>query len=216
MIYIYRFVFLLCANLIYHDVLCISGENEMRQMKIVGLALLFGLVLTAISAPCVAVPDEVVIGPYVVTFDLGVPGSSYVIEVDDPVTEESLGGSMSTEYSFDLTDKFDSEKTVFFSITEFDYSSSPKVLDQDALRFILESSLQKVDLTSVTTASRVVDGCEGAAGSGVMGGYDTIPLDMYAVLYVIDYDPVTSVFIGSSYPWSNTSKLFNTVHVAES
>jgi hypothetical protein len=63
-----------------------DGGYDMNLLKLLMVAttLLFFTILVA-----VAVPDKADLGPFVATFDLGVPAGSYQIEINPPTQSQS-------------------------------------------------------------------------------------------------------------------------------
>ena len=180
----------------------------MPTKKLFGVVLATLVALLLIAPLCIAEPDSVNMSPYMVTFDLGVPTSSYEVSVSRPVKSETLAGDSSTDYVFEISDKWTDAHyfTVGVYVKSYD---SQDVLTPDSLLVILESTLRDMGGENIQSAIRTIDGRDGCVASCDVGDFT-----FYAAQYVISTYPCTYVVIASTYPWDEgTLSLIKTIHV---
>lgn len=163
-----------------------------------------GLILLFLAPPCMAEQENVTIGPYNVSFDLGRPENSYAIELLAPKQKESLSGLLSMEYKINLTDT--SDRVGFIKIMEYEdrlIIPPQSELIQD-LRDVLPPSLSDTE-----SVSRIIDGHPGAAASG-----RTYFSNTYSYVATYYLSPFETVFIASQYPWEEgTLALLRSIHI---
>jgi len=180
----------------------------MPAKKWFGIVLL-ALMVTLLFVPsCFAEPDSVKMPPYTVTFDLGVPTSSYEVSVSRPVESESLAGEPSTDYVFEISDKYSDSHFISVGVHVQSYDSQG-ALTPDIILVVLESAFRDMGGRNIQSAVRTIDGHEGGVASGVVGD-----LMCYSAGYVMSTNPCAYVIIASTYPWdAGTLSFLKTIRV---
>lgn len=177
--------------------------------KIICMTLAVFICLSILAS---AVPDSVVIGPYNITFDLGIPKEAYKVEIEDSKTEESLSGEVSTTYTVNLINKTGISRRASIILTS--YETEQVIPLQDELVQIEKYMLLQMDyLSEIDVAKRKIDGKDGAAGSATMRiPKANLNIDTYAAIYYPSSTTIVNLI--SAYPWENgTLSLLKTIHV---
>lgn len=179
-------------------------------MKILNLILM----VFCLSAITVAENDSVTMGPYNISFDLGILKDDYTIKVAEPKNSENLDGEIYTSFAFDIINKTGIARQATVLLTYFpndeQITRTPEELRQSLLY------LQKKDMhqSIIGSATRTIDGAKGAVASkeSVING---VIFYIYVALYYPLFDPQKhSCMIVSSYPWDEgTLSLLKTVHI---
>lgn len=166
-------------------------------MKI--LALILVLLLCSLIAAS-AFPDSVFVGPYKVSFDIGLNKTDYMTNISEPKYSEYLNGEKYKEWTLIIADKHiaaviitENERSLFSNV---DYEK----LVQDSTNTLYVKQ----------HATRIIDGVNG-------GVADIQPIGEERH-YNAGYSPsccnLTGAFIVSYYPWdSGTLQLLKTIHI---
>jgi len=175
---------------------------------------LFLAVFLSLQTLALAATENLVLGPYNVSFDMGIDDLMNWV-VSDPKTSESMDGSLTfTRYDASIADltypQFVSESkkgnkpsSVFIAITKFDSTNNKIVYDT---RKLVEAALH--GSTDIVIVERTIDGQNGTVGNGVFTGTGT----MYVGCWWIDNK--TEASITSYYPWDEgTLSLLKTIHI---
>jgi hypothetical protein len=177
-------------------------------MKTICLALAALLCLPILG---LAVPDSAITGPYNVSFDLGNPKESYLVNVSAPKTTESLGGDIHTAYGIRIFDMRSPNKKAAIVIAEYQEDQtmySPAEM-KTILRYMMDG---EQDVSDIQSDNRVIDGFNGGISSGERMGADGVPFYEYMAVYQMT--PRLQTTLVSSYPWEEgTLSLLKTVHI---
>ena len=172
-------------------------------MEKLHLMLLAVLLFAGITA---AEQDSVILGPYRVSFDLGIPRTHYTTEIGGPETSESLNGSSMTDYTLDIYTYSGSAK---ISLDIYD-APSLNLSEKPMEKVLLETAKPNAFQGAITTSAvRQIDGTDGAVISIDVGGHSG---------YIAGYQPNINgsnlVTMMSTIPWDEgTLSLLNTIHV---
>ncbi|OPY52725.1 MAG: hypothetical protein A4E48_01014 [Methanosaeta sp. PtaU1.Bin060] len=178
---------------------------------------IFALILSALlcSAVATAVPDSIVMGPYKVSFDLGLPKDAYSITVKEPKTTESLSGDISTKYKAGILNNTDILRFAYIDLSLRDKKQptpTPEKLE-DSLRSAL---LNESRISNIETSQRTIDGLPCAVVSYeflAKGTRKTVKVFMAEYFPKIDKGSLNCI-ISSSYPWDEgTLALLQTIHI---
>lgn len=185
-------------------------ERRFRGILLKILSVIL-MVLVCVTTMVSAVHDSTVVGPYNISFDLGIPKDSYKVIISDPRQEESLNGDISTVYLIVIRTESIPSNTCMIHLSESD--SALQKASQESLgraaRDILSNEFQASNLE---VAPRTIDGSDGAVAAGYLAG-DKI----YNSIYNVNIGPVPRHLvckIFSDYPWEEgTLSLLKTIHV---
>lgn len=150
--------------------------------------------------------DNAVLGPYKVSFDLGIPNTDYTTKIDGPKTSESLSGSVTTDCTLEIESK--SADTAIISLSTADHPQAH--ISGERLKGIIENhALNQYPHASIDSAVRQIDGTEGAVAS-----VDAYGVEEYFAIYQPNITDPVVVIIGSTLPWDKgTSALIKTIHI---
>ncbi|NPV61872.1 MAG: hypothetical protein HPY61_04455 [Methanotrichaceae archaeon] len=186
------------------------------------LSLIVLIALLCIPMTAFAENDSAAMGPYIVHFDLGVPKSSYILNISEPIEHESKAGNLSTIYKLDITNKTESLKTARIQLTYFDDPQSIPTAEDIKSQILYEINTLILyilnnpdDLNSVFADTCQIDGTTGAVGHGKFQHKAVAINDSYLAVYYPLLDPEhLKCEIMSTYPWNDgTLHLLNTIHV---
>ena len=90
-------------------------------MKKVLLAVALMVLLSVLAS---AENDSVATGPYMVSFDLGIPKSAYNVSISPPKESESLSREKSVEYSLKITNETGLGRFAVIGITRYEQDKS--------------------------------------------------------------------------------------------
>lgn len=172
--------------------------------------MVIGLIVMAISLIAIAnaAPDNIVMGPYNVSFDIGQRGVGYTVYTLPPKYSETLSGYKEASYYFVLLNST-AGNTAVVEIRTTDEPANeitPDWFGEDALRSTLPSGLDYVK-----SAHRVIDGNPGVVVEAFSPAEKT---KSYFVSYKITKENSTDVTIVTRWPWyPDTAKLLDTIHV---
>jgi hypothetical protein len=173
--------------------------------------LLAALICTQVAA--IAAPDNVTTGPYKISFDLGIPKDAYTTKIAEIKESESLSGKKSIEYGFTITNLTGMGRILSLSLHNYEKEQT-KMFGSD-LELVIKAVLRSYDVQGIETATREIDGTNGAIASG-KAYFSGIPIKMF----MAGYQPQNGtevhdmVFILSSFPWDKgTLSLLKTIHV---
>jgi hypothetical protein len=179
----------------------------------------------------VAVPESVIAGPYIVSFDIGEPNNEHDIFTKGPEEKEELSGVKRIDYGVSIIRNssmfLDEGKTddllKFANIYMITFSQSMTKIPSYALEEQLRTRLESVEGNiNIQTSPRIIDERQGAIASyGIeqisYGENKFPPLEAYCAIYQPVFDNGFSmIYIDSNYPWKETSKLLNTLHIEKS
>ncbi len=164
-------------------------------MRILSILTILGLLI----APCIATSENVVTGPYSVSFDLGLPSQDYIIKVAEPKTSETLSGDEKTIYSI-VINKTNSHRSILITMNEYDKKQAGASATSTQLKSAVKQAFP-------TTESREFDGKHGTASQVTSNGI---------TYYIGFYYPnaYTDASIVSSFLWDQgTLSLFKTIQI---
>ena len=166
--------------------------------------------LALLIMPGIAEPDNVTTGLYKVTFDLGMPKEAYNVDIEDPLTKESLSGEISTKYEIKLINKTGLTRRATIILTS--YETEQVIPTQDEfVKGAKYTALQLDDLFDIESAGRKIDGHDGAVVAGKMRS-NGMEIDTYSAMYFPS--STTNAVIVSFYPWEQgTLQLLKTIHI---
>lgn len=158
--------------------------------------------LALLITPSVAEPDSVVIGPYNISFDLGLPKSEYAINTDQ-IVEQPQNTMGRTQYNLFIENVSDTNKSVTFLLSDYEVPSSASFSPENSIE-----QLQKGQPLSATVKeTRTIDG-----KGGVIGESEPGMEPFYLVIYFPT--PYLNVEIVSTYPWDEgTLSLLKTIQI---
>ncbi len=177
------------------------------------MRLIAVIALLALLTPCIAVSDNVITGPYKVSFDLGLNKSDYNVTAQDPKETEELSGETGIDYSIDIANNTGLR---FATITIKYFTDETPVITGSIWKQVLDDSDGKDPrLFNYHSAVRNIDGASGAISSGTTELYSGVFIDAYYAIYQPRFDPkhvVVGIF--STFPWEEgTLQLLKTIHV---
>lgn len=180
------------------------------ELKKVLLTLALMLMLSVLAS---AENDSAVTGPYMVSFDLGIPKSAYNVSISPPKESESLSREKSIEYSLKITNESGLGRFAVIGIMRYEQDKSLPT-GSDLANIINSVMIDWFDAGNIEVAAHKIDGADGEVGSGdvLISGisYKTF---MAEFLPVIDRKHLM-VYIDSSFPWDEgTLQLLKTIHV---
>ena len=181
----------------------------MRQvvLPIVILAVLF-------SALASAENETIKLGDYNVSFDLGLPGNTYNVDVKDPKQTETLSGDLQTTYNVWVTNDTSADLLIV-GLIKSEKEPQP-VLNTSELQTMLNSILTQSQGTksNIITATRNVDDTEGAVMSYDLDLGNGIVKNIYLLAYAPKiYSPPFVLWAYSTFPWDNTLRFLKTIHI---
>lgn len=163
------------------------------------------------SCQSLAEDDSATMGPYEISFDLGIAHSVYSVLTEAP---EKTGNDTVTIYDVSIKDKEEKSQLIKIAISEYKLEQS---FGPD-LGQSLKSTLGKdPDIRNIEISPSAIDGANGSIASyemSISGSYRKL----YSALYHPTFDPNrVFVLIISSYPWDEgTEQLINTLHITKS
>ena len=172
-------------------------------------ATIFALISIALLAPCLAVPDFAVSGPYNISFDMGISKDYYKVIISDPEEEELLSGDEITAYRIGIS-RINTTWDLLVTLSESNSTlpaSTPAVFAQYA-----KKELSDMGATHIEIAERVIDGtkCGIASGKWSLG-------EVYSARFSVkaahpSRHLVCAIF--SSFPWDDgTLSLLKSIHI---
>jgi hypothetical protein len=167
-----------------------------------------------------AVPDSAITGPYKISFDIGTSDKDYLVVVNDPVIDETLGGEERTEHSITIADRTERHFMTISVITVKSIASYIRYTGSQIEEQLRQSNENDPRVSNFVSDSRNIDGVSGAVASmnmkmdseaAILG---EVVLG-YNAMYPPAFDPSNSmVNIVSIYPWNEgTLQLLNTIHI---
>ncbi|MFZ3149172.1 MAG: tetratricopeptide repeat protein [Methanothrix sp.] len=164
-----------------------------------------------ISCNSLAEDDSATIGPYDISFDLGIPHSSYGVLTEAP---EKTGDDKVTTY--DITIKNEEVKGQLIKISISEYKKE-QFFGTDNVQSLKSTLSKDPDIKNIEIVPSTIDGANGSIASyemSISGSYRKL----YSALYHPTFDPNrVLVLIISSYPWDGgTEQLINTLHITKS
>ena len=134
----------------------------MGKYLIITLALILALTL-----PTMAKPENLKIGPYKVSFDMGIDNLKWVVA--GPLKSETLGGSAYTMYN--ATSSVTSYQRHFglvaIAVLEYDFSSGDGPGQLQIMKNDIESDLAAIGCTNIVVYGRIIDGHSAVIGQGL-------------------------------------------------
>jgi hypothetical protein len=170
------------------------------------MKVILSLLALCMIAPCLAEPQTITTGPYMISFDLGIPKDSYSVEVSEPETTESLGGDVSTEYRVVLI--LDAPRSIGITLTEYQ-DDQPKLTPSD-LAMLARVSLEMPIMSDIQADNRKIDGVNG----GIAFGKFKQIVDTYSMVYYPTARLKVSLLSFYSMD-EGTMKLLKTIHVTK-
>ena len=183
-------------------------------IKFSNAPLLIVALLITLSVLASAERDAVSTGPYKVSFDLGLPHSSYNVVMNEPKKVETLSGDAGIEYTITISNRTSSR---IILITIENHTRESPIMSGSALAEGIKSSDSgNKHISILEAANRNIDGVDGAIVSTLYGYGLLFEYKGYQAIYQPSFDPThTSVAIVSYYPWDEgTRQLLNTIHVS--
>jgi hypothetical protein len=177
---------------------------------------IFAIILILVAFVAIENCEEDVysIGPYKISFDLGIPKSAFVTNTTGPITSKSFMGYRGTKYELDLVNKTGMARLI--SITVFSRETDqviPSASDQEKLLRSMISSLHGA--YNIQSNTRQIDDVEGAIASAKTQHLPGFEIPLYFAMYYPKFDQ-SNVFVmlTSSYPWDEgTLSLLESIHV---
>jgi hypothetical protein len=128
-------------------------------MKLLTLILVAFFYLQAIAY---AVPYNTTIGPYTVSFDMGLSQSSYTVSIDDTKDSETITGIPKTDYMINIRNK-NGNLWAAIMMSKYKNPNPQPVINrpEDVLESILKNNNPGY---SVYTGARIIDGGDGSVG----------------------------------------------------
>jgi hypothetical protein len=194
-----------------------------RIIMIWSMFLLLGFLLINYS---MAENDSVIVGPYMASFDIDQPHSSYNITVkppqesNDPMGGRSICYLINIEYnSSDLINALESGNflnSATIQITSFTFD--PKYVTGDAYIKTVKDLLEIDDHNVIIKTDKLLlDGQDGAILSYETKLTENFAQKEYVAAYIPSIDSHALVSIDSTYPWDEgTSQLLRTIHIQNS
>jgi hypothetical protein len=143
-----------------------------------------------------AVPYSVTAGPYNISFDLGIPHSSY------QVTTNIRNETKSSDY-FVVINELKSDRSVIIYTTKYAEKQDTTSLSASSM----EKTLNALFPSYIEVSSRIIDD-----KIGVVAKSPKIPETSYNALYYPDEYSYTMIW--STYPWDEgTLQLLDTIHI---
>ena len=167
------------------------------------------LLILAISLVAIAnaVQDNIIMGPYKVSFDSGLKrGANYTVDNVTNMSGDSLDGYPESVYSALLKN---STSTINAEI-DLIYADSPQnsTSNSSSLKTLMESGLSGY-WTTIRWNNRTIDKMPGELAELK----DSNGTQAYSAAYYLPNENETSVLIYSSWPWNTTAELLDTIHV---
>jgi hypothetical protein len=164
-------------------------------------ALFIALAVFVLS--CVCTSENVTIGSYNISFDLGIPQESYNVNANGPTETVSLNGEKRNEYTLRIKGNNISSQYADILMTEFPTVQSAAAASMSNT----EKAYKMMFPTATEISTRKIDGKNGVVAE--------IPLAQEK-MYMASYSPNNhmTVLITSLYPWDEgTLQLLETFHV---
>ena len=164
-------------------------------------ALFIALAVFVLS--CVCASENVTIGSYNISFDLGIPQESYNVNANGPTETVSLNGERRNEYSLSIRGNTISSQYAEVLMTQFPTAQSAAAASMSNT----EKAYKMMFPTATEISTRKIDGKNGVVAE--------IPLAQEK-MYMASYSPNNhlTVLITSLYPWDEgTLQLLETFHV---
>jgi hypothetical protein len=178
-------------------------------MKIICMIIAALLFLAVFAA---AVPDNVITGPYNVSFDLGLPNDVYNIDVKNSKSSETLGGEASKTYPFLVQIKNTTTHNSAMAYIYVVISVEKQAVVPSAQRVSLNrKEIEALGYLGVQGAARQIDEKDGVVCSGFELVNGRTPITYFADYYLSNSE---KVFIYSGIPWDEgTLSLLKTIHI---
>jgi hypothetical protein len=156
----------------------------------------------ALIVPTIAEQENIVLGPYRVSFDMGIDNLKW--NISKPTISETLSGSAYTSY-----DAFSSQSSlVSIIICEYNFTTQDVSGDIRDWGEMVGFFFRNLGCTDVVVRERTIDGHSAAIGTGKYANADRT---LYNAYWWMDN---TSVNVVSDYPWDEgTLALVNTIHI---
>lgn len=174
--------------------------------------MIFLFVLIACALPVVnAVPDSAIVGPYRISFDLGLPHDAYNVTIVPPMFE---GQEKFATYSMNMNMN---NETGLYQGASINLSTGYKIGTDVNVTGFIENLLKAIDNADPSDsnfhlATCTIDGMDGAVESMDFKVNQDLVLTKYHAIYLLS--PDTLVDIVSIYPWYGGSlQLLKTIHV---
>lgn len=155
-----------------------------------------------------AVPDSVIVGPYKVSFDIGMPGVDYRVNIFPPSFSEALNGDKRTTYIVDFNNTTTER---FAGISIMVTNGSRAVYDWKNVPEWKRYTTLPSGYSGTDTAERIIDNIPGM----IIKGQDySDRSNVYVAAYQLPAENNTIVILMSWWPWyPDTTNLLNTIHV---
>ena len=174
------------------------------RVNMKSIFVVFFLVLMMVGS---ADPIITVMGPYNITFDLGVPKDAYSIAAGPPTVSETLGGDIFTDYSLWVRTSNLKDKFAAIDINEIDRDGFWFEIPGDEWARRCEEYLRNFDPIRIESSARVIDRRAGGVAKGVAKNY-TIYYSLFG------FSRHAYVSIHSTFPWeTGTLPLLKTIHI---
>jgi len=176
------------------------------------LALLL-TVFICLSMSTYAVPDSIMIGPYKISFDLGISKNTYNLSAQPPLETETLSGIEYKMYKLYINDKLNkSEIPRFITIEITKFDTETRTFSSDQIIQLLE------DKGMTGAIDREIDGSQGVIAKATISISDpdhASNADVFVARFYPSVDLNRSVCaITSTYPWDEgTLALLKTIHI---
>lgn len=178
--------------------------------------VLYAIIAILTSEAALSALDNVNIGSYNVSFDLGLEKSDYYISINDPIFDETLSGIKREYNSFEIINKNLSLQRAFIAIVTLENATQQGITGSD-IKDDLMSQYNGARVSNLRSSERIIDGSNGAIVSGVLDfDYNgtTIVVESYDAMYPLKHSSDSMVQIISTYPWDiGTLKLLQTIHI---
>ncbi len=176
------------------------------------MRILYLLIAIFISSPVVlAAPDNVITGPYNISFDIEIPHDEYDVIAAEPIESESLGGNKNINYNITIQSKKDEATVAFIGLIYYLDRENDQPENADQMRRATEETVLKLHLRNPEIATREMD----RTLAGVASGDLVSSRKIYYAFYLPTVDPThLACYILSSYPWDEgTLQLLKTIHI---
>ncbi len=173
-------------------------------MRFIHWALL--ILLISIST---AEPDVITVGPYNVSFDIGLNKSDYETNIWGPIETETLQGDAKTDY--EILIEQNNYNFIYINVGKWEKENIPfDTLDIELLKEEYEDTFREAD---VSCYERPIDGTH---GSIAYINWDR--RNRYITTYQPTFNPEHIwVYIDSTLEWNKgTLKFLKTIHVTQS
>lgn len=179
-------------------------------MKKVLLPLVLMVLLSVLAS---AENDSVTIGPYKVSFDLGLNHSDYNVTTKEPTETEDLSGNKSTSSSVIIQNNTGFMQKAVIQLTHYDTDQATPTIGE-LVTLTKLSLIDMQDTSNVNVAARVIDGVKGVAASNDRIDWGDNAKQYWATYYPAFDSKRLRCMILSSFPWdSGTLQLLKTIHI---